>query len=121
MITLTTPVQIDTVLGGNTKVGYNHLVLAPFTMDPFARTISGRVRLTSTTNPEMDVIFGTFDIALGPGTLIFKVEQFDMVRRIALSGAQVSAIQTVLTNAQNALESGLISVGVVAGTQSPGA
>ena len=121
MITLTTPAQINSVLGGNTPIGYDHLVLAPFTMDPFTRKIEGTIRLTSTTNPEMETVFGRLSIDLGPGVLVVRVEQVDLMRRIQLTPGQITAVQNILNNAQNALEGGLITVGVVAGAQSAGA
>ncbi len=119
-ITLTTAASINTVLGGNTPVDYDHAVLSPIDFDPVANEISGTVRLTSTSSPEMDVITGSLEINLGQARLIFKVPQLDMVRKMNLSGAQITAIQTVMSDAQDAMESGLISVGVVAGTQSTG-
>lgn len=121
MITLTTPPQINSVLGGNAPVGYNHLVLAPFTMDAFTRKITGTLRITSTTNPEMPVIVGSMSIDLGPGALKVRVEQLDYYRELILSGAQINAVQGWINSAQNAIEAGLISVSVISGTQSTGA
>jgi len=121
MITLTTAHQVNSVLGGTTPIGYNHQVLAPFTMNPVTRRIEATLRLTSISNPEMDVISGALVIALGPATLVIKVDQLDFQRRVQLSAGQINAVQTVMNNAQHALESGLITIGVVAGVPSPGA
>ena len=121
MITLTTAHTVNSVLGGNTPVGYNHQVISPFTLNPVTRKVDGTVRLTSIASPEMDVIFGTLSIDLGPGILLIKVEQLNFQRRVQLSAGQITAVQNVINNAQNALEAGLITLGVVAGVQSTGA
>lgn len=121
MIALTTPHAVNSVLGGDTPINYDHVVLSPITFNPIARTVTATVRLTSTVSPNMDVVTGSLTVDLGPGILVFKVEQLDILRRMQLSGAQITAVQNILNSAQNQIESGLISVGVVAGTQSTGA
>ena len=120
MITLTTAAQINSVLGGNTPVGYDHLVLSPTTMDPIANTVHGTLRLTSTAVPEMQAITGTLNINASSGVLIVEVSQLDFYRRVQMSAGQISAVIAIIRNAQNALESGLVSLGVIAGTQAPG-
>lgn len=121
MITLTAAHPINSVLGGNTPIGYNHFVIAPFTFDPVARTITAQLRLTSIASPESDVVRGSMTVELGPTVLVIRIDQLNFQRRVVLSGGQVTAVQAILTNAQNALESGLVSLGVIAGVQSPGA
>lgn len=121
MITLTTPAQINSVLGGNAPVGYNHLVLAPFSMDPMALTVTGSLRLTSTASPDMQAITGNLRINASSGELVVEVQQLDFYRRIQLSAGQITSVRNIISNAQNALESGLVSLGVIAGTQSTGA
>lgn len=121
MITLTTPAQINSVLGGNTPVGYDHLVLAPFTLDPMGLTIRGTLRLTSTAAPSMQAITGRLDINASTGVLEIEVQQLDFYRRIQLSGPQITSVTTIISNAQNSIETGLINLGVIAGVQSTGA
>lgn len=121
MITLTTPAQINSVLGGSAPVGYDRLVLNPFQMDPSALTVVGTLQLTSSSTPSMQVITGRLTINGGAGTLEIEVSQLDFYRRIQLSGPQITSVTSIIRNAQNALESGLISLGVIAGTQSTGA
>ena len=123
MITLTTPPEINSVLGGNAPVGYNHLVIAPFSLDPFTlqNGVRGTIRLTSTVNPQMQPITGTLTINASVGTLTIDVAQLDFYRQVQLSGPQITAVLAIITNAQNALEAGLVSLGVIAGVQSPGA
>lgn len=121
MITLTTPPQINSVLGGNAPVGYNKLVLTPFTMDPFNRRIIGNLRMTSTTNPEMPEIIGSMSIDLTSALLIVSIQQLDFYQRKTLSGAQMSTVQGWINSAQNSIENGLIAINVIAGTQTTGA
>lgn len=121
MIALTSPAQINSVLGGDAPVGYDHLVLSPFTFDSSALTVNGTLRLTSTAAPSMQAITGRLTINGGSGVLEIEVAQLDFYRRIQLSGPQITSVTTIIRNAQNALESGLISLGVIQGTQSTGA
>jgi hypothetical protein len=123
MITLTTPAQINSILGGSAPVGYNKLVLTPFQMDPVALTITGTLRLTSSGAPDMQPILGRLNIRSDGSTAVLEIEvgQLDFYRRIRLEGAQNTAALTIITNAQNAIEVGLINLGVIAGVQGTGA
>ena len=120
-ITLTTPAQINSVLGGSVLIDYDHVVLAPISIDRVANIIIATVRLTSSTNPDMEVINGSLNINAGSGILIFTVPQLDMVRKMQLSAGQVTAVIGIMSNAQDALESGLIGISVIDGIQSTGA
>ena len=120
MITLTTPAQINTVLGGNAPVAYNKLVIAPFSMDGVKQTVSGQVRLTATTSPNMQEIVGRLSINLVTFEFLLEVPQLDFYRRIVLSAGQVSAVLAQIETAQAALENGLVSLGVIAGTRTSG-
>jgi hypothetical protein len=121
MITLTTPPSVNSVLGGISPVGYNHLIVAPFTMDPMTLLITGSVRLTATSAPTMQAIIGRLTINASTGVLEVEVTQLDFYRRIQLSGAQITSVTNIIQNAQNALENGLVSLGIMAGVQSTGA
>jgi hypothetical protein len=118
VITLTTPPQVNSVLGGNTLVSYNKLVLSPITLHPTSGEVGASFRLTSTTVPAMQAIVGTLRIV--GTTLTVEVPQMDFYRQVTLTGPQRTSIDTIITNAQNAIEAGLISLGVIAGTQSTG-
>lgn len=120
MISLTTPAQINSVLGGNAPVNYDKLVLSPFTLDAIANTVSGTLKLTSTGNPDMQPITGGLKVVVGAGELVIEVPQLDFYRRVTLSAGQQQSVQTIVRNAQNALEAGLIGLGVIAGGQSTG-
>lgn len=121
MITLTTPPQINSVLGGNVPVAYNKLVIGPFTFAPSNQEVNGIVSLSSTTQTEMTAITGTLRISVATARLEIAVPQLDFYRRVALTGPQNTAVQNIVRDAQSALESGLVTLGVIAGTQSTGA
>lgn len=120
MITLTTPHEINSVLGGNAPVAYNKLVLGPFTMDGVTQTIRGTLRLTSTASPSMQPIVGSLSISVPSAEVTVEVAQLDFYRRIVTSSGQNTAILNQIEAAQAQLENGLISLGVIAGTRSAG-
>jgi hypothetical protein len=120
MITLTTPAQVNSVLGGNTQINYDRMVIAPMSLDPVGMTITGRVRLTSSANPDMPSIDGSLAINCGTAVLEVTVERLDFYRRVRLTSPQNDAVMTIIRNTQNSIESGLINLGVVAGVQAAG-
>jgi hypothetical protein len=121
MITLTTPPQINSILGGSAPVAYNKLVLGPFDMDPIGQTVTGALRLTSTASPQMQPIIGTLSISVPAATVTVAVQQLDFYRQITTSGAQNTAILNIIEAAQAQLENGLVSLGLIAGVRSAGA
>ena len=121
MITLTTPAQINSVLGGSTTVAYDHLVLSPVSHDPQALTITGTIRMTSTASPDMQAITGSLTANASTGKLEVSVQQLDFYRRVTLSPAEIQAVIGMITAAQNAVEAGLVGMGMIAGTQATGA
>jgi hypothetical protein len=120
MITLTTSSKINSVLGGNSLVDYDRLVISPLTFDPQALTITGQIKLTSIANPDMQTVIGSLVVNTSQGKLQVEVPQLNFLRRITLSGPQITTINTLITNAQNSVENGLINLGVISGTQSTG-
>jgi hypothetical protein len=121
MITLTNAPVVKSVLGGSATVSYNKLVLSAINYDSVNMLINATVRLTSTAEPSMQPVAGTLKINTQTAVLTIEVQQLDFYRQIVLTGPQNTSVQSIITNAQNSLEAGLISVGVVAGTQAPGA
>ena len=119
MITLTTPATINSVLGGTAPVAYDKLVLSPFTMTPVSGDVGGTLRLTSTTNADMQPIVGTLRIAANE--MIVEVSQLDFYRRVTLTGTQRTNVTNIIASAQTSLENGLVSLGVIAGVQTAGA
>ncbi len=120
-ITLTTAPQINTILGGNTLVSYDHVVLSPMSFNQESGIITANVRLTASAEPTMDVIQGNVRIDTSAGNLVFVVEQLDIVKKMALSGGQIAAARSIMSDAADALESGIIALGIAEGTQSTGA
>lgn len=120
MITLTTPPQINSILGGSAPVAYNKLVLGPFTMDGVTQTITGTLRLTSTGSPTMQPIIGTLRISVPSATVVVEVAQLDFYRQITTTSPQNTSVLNIIEAAQAGLENGLISLGVIAGTRTAG-
>lgn len=120
MITLTSPPAVNSILGGAGTVSYDRFVLQTITYDTVNLTVNAVIRITSTTNPDMQAITGRLVIQIASAKLEIQVEQLDFYRRITLTGPQNTSIETLIRNAQNAIENGLITVGVIAGTQATG-
>jgi len=121
MITLTTPPQVNSVLGGNTPVGYDKFVLSQIVFDTVALSLTATIRLTSTATPSMQPITGNLRVVTATATLTIDVAQLDFYRQVTLSGPQNASVQAQIRSAQDALESGLITLGVIAGVQAMGA
>ena len=92
MITLTTPAQVNSVLGGNSPVSYDKLVVGPFTFDPIGMVVNAKLRLTSTASAAMPPIGGTLTITTGTAVLEIAVERLDFYRRVVLTGPQNDAV-----------------------------
>lgn len=120
MITLTVASVINSVLGGNAPVGYDKFVLSPITIDPTVLSIGAQVKITSTASPDMPALEGSLVIKSATSTLEIAVDRLDFFRRVTLSGAQKTAVSDIIKNAQNSIEAGLISLGVVAGVHAAG-
>jgi hypothetical protein len=90
------------------------------TFNPVNLTITGTIRIVSTANPTMQAITGSFTVDASSGVLEISVSQLDFYRRIMMSPGQILAAKGMLNNAQNAIEAGLISMGILDGTQSTG-
>lgn len=121
MITLTVAQVVKSQLGGNATENYQKLVISPFTMDPVNQTVTAQIRLTSTSTPAMQPITGTLRISVPSSELVIEVQQLDFYRRLVLSSGQNTAILNQIETAQAALENGLITLAVIAGTRSAGA
>jgi len=119
MITLTNPILIKNQIGGDGTVAYNKLVLLPLRMYPGQGKVDATVELTSTANPSMPPIRGSLTID-GPLVRV-EVERVNLYLGVQMSAGQQASLATIIANAQNALEAGLVNLGVVAGAQSAGA
>lgn len=120
MITLTTPPQVQSVLGGTTTVAYDKLVVSTIGYNILDKTISAQLRLSSSSSPQMEALPGTLTIRHATSEVILTIDHPAFRRRLLLSSPQVAAVQTLLDEAQADIENGMISLGVVAGTRTAG-
>jgi len=121
MITLTNAPLVNSVLGGIATVEYDKLTLASITHDPITMITNARIRITSTAEPTMQAVYGSLIINTATAVLTIEVQQLDFYRQITLTGPQNTTAQLFITDTQNVLENGLISLGVIDGTQANGA
>lgn len=122
MITLTTPAQVNSVLGGNAPISYDKFVLSSITYDTVNKVVSARITISSSANPDMQAVDGSMTINCATAKLTIQVQQLDFYRQVVLTGPQNTFVtDNVIRASQNTLESGLVTLGVVAGTQSTGA
>ncbi len=121
MITLTTPSEVKSVLGGSSTIAYDKFVLSKITYDTVNMTLNATVRITSTVAPDMQPITGNLSANVATAKLEIQVDQLDFYRRISLTGPQNTAIENQIRGAQNSSESGLITLALIAGTQATGA
>lgn len=120
MITLTTVPQVQSVLGGNTPIGYDKLVIGDVRHDIIGKVITAQIRLTSTANTQMEALPGTLIIKHASSEAILTIDHPAFRRRLLLSSPQVTAVQANLDDCQADLENAVISLGIVAGTRSAG-
>ena len=118
MITLSTPPQVKTVLGGAGSVSYDKFVLTQIVYDTSLRTINGLGKLSSSTNTDVPVLDARYKFA-GP-ILEIDVERLNFLARVKMDAAAQAIVQEYITNAQNAIEQGMIALGALAGTQKNG-
>lgn len=122
MITLTTPIQIPSVIGSSAKTGYDKLRIVSILADPFSLTINAQVQILVSTNTSAPIVDGTLNIvATGASPLVtIQIPNLDIFSSFALAGANLTTVQGWISTLQNNIESGLISINLVSGTQSPG-
>ena len=118
MITLTTAQQIESVLGSAATTAYDKAVLSPINFNPVSGLIAANVRLTSTSDANAQPIIGTLNITLSTGELVLTLGP--ITTRKILTAGQITSAQAIITSAQNQIETGLVNLGVVVGTQSAG-
>ena len=121
MITLTTPPIINSVIGGNSPVNYDKFSMSNIVHEVGSNNVRAALKITSTSNPDMTALNGTLTINFANAIAEVAVPQLDFYRRIALSGPQQNAVAALVSTAQDRLEEGLITLGLVSGTQSTGA
>jgi hypothetical protein len=121
VITLTNPIPVVLALGGNTNALYNITVLAPLTADVVRQTCAGTVRITSSANPEMQPVLGSLVIDTNAATVQLRIDKFDYDRTITLNASGITYVRNAMATFQQALETGLVNIGMVTGVASAGA
>ena len=122
MITLTTPIQVPTTLGSAATVGYNKLRIVSITADPFSMTINAQAQLMVSSIPAQPMIYGSLTVVATGATPVctLQIPNLNFNATVSLAGANLTAVQGWITGLQNSIESGLISIAEVSGTQSTG-
>lgn len=121
MITLTTPAQLATVLGGTTKTNYDRFEITAIAYDLIAQSVSGMCRLVCSGNASAAPVPGSFFIPVANGLLMtVSLPTLPFLASITLTPAEQVAVQGWITAAQNTVEQGIVAVGAVTGTQASG-
>lgn len=121
MITLTNPATVTTTLGSSTKTNYDRLDIITIFMDVINKNISGNCQLISSGTPGAAAITGTYSIPTsGSAIMSVTIPSLPFYAQLALTSGNQTTVQGWIASTQNTIESGLIGVGVVAGTQSSG-
>lgn len=120
MITLTTPPEVNSVLGGAAKTAYDRFVLSSLTYSPRNKTLTATIEILVSVDAQMSPITGSLNIDLNTKYLQITVSQLDFYRRVLLTNAQITTVQGWIDGVQAQVESGLVSLGLIAGVQAPG-
>jgi hypothetical protein len=121
LISLTTPIAVKSVLGGSATVNYDKVVIDHISYSPTQQTIGAAITLSASADPGQTPLLGNLLIvAQGQGYIDVQIPDLPFHRRIALTAGQQTTVQGWISAAQNQVELGTISVGVMAGTQSAG-
>lgn len=121
MITLTTTIPVRTVLGSASNTNYDRLDVVSVNFDVINQGLSGTCQLVCSTVPSATPILGSYTIPThGSATLQMSIPNISFFATLALTTGQQTTVQSWVSNAQNTVESGLLGVGVITGTQSAG-
>jgi hypothetical protein len=121
MITLTNPIKVPNSIGGTTTLSYDILNIIGVVSDPVSQSISATVQITSSANANATPIKGSLSlITQGSPSGMLSIPNLGIYIAVAGIPAAVSTIQGWITTMQTNLESGLISVGAITGSQTPG-
>lgn len=122
MITLTTPKVVNSVLGGSTTVNYDKVVVTQLSYDIINKRIDGQVKIVCSTDSSQTPITGVVQIYPNGSPQIATVTfpNLPFTKTVGLNGAQITSVLGWFDTVQAQVESGLISVVIVAGVQSTG-
>ena len=124
MIIITNPPTVTKKLGSvapEDLVACDKLVVSPVSLNVVDQTIAGTLRITSSTIPIVQPITGNLQVNVPAATLRIEIPQLDFYRTVTLDSASNTAVLKIISDAQDAIENGLVAMGLIAGTQSAGA
>jgi hypothetical protein len=119
LIILTNPIQVKSSLGGSATVGYDKMVVFNITADPVSNIINAQVKLVVSTDSTQPPLLGSLVINPGQSICILTIDRVDFFRTFNIASS-VSVVSGWVTSLQNNIETGLVSIAAVTGTQSGG-
>jgi hypothetical protein len=122
MITLTTPPTIATQLGAVSSASYAKLRIMEILADPVTQAVTASIQLIDTGNANLPMLTGSLTIVTqGNSPMVsISVPALNLSSDQPLTAAQQTTVQGWITALQNNIEAGLVSLGLIAGTQSTG-
>jgi hypothetical protein len=122
MISLTTPAAVPGELGASSANSFGKLRIMSILADPVTQAISAQVQLLDTANTNLPAIIGTLVITTQGNSpqVAISVPALNIQSVVPLTGGEQTTVQGWITVLQNAIEAGLVGLGLIAGTQSTG-
>jgi hypothetical protein len=123
MITLTTPPTIATQLGGSSPAAYAKLRIVNIVADPVTQAITASIQLIDTANSNLPMLTGSLSVVTqGNSPMVaISVPALNLSSDLPLTAAAQTTVQGWITTLQNSIESGLVSLSLISGTQTTGA
>ena len=122
MITLTTPPTIATQLGATSSSSYTKLRIMDILADPVTQAITASIQLIDTANANLPMLTGSLTIITqGNSPMVsISVPALNLSSDVPLTSGAQTTVQGWITALQNNIEAGLVSLALIAGTQSGG-
>jgi hypothetical protein len=122
MITLTTPPTIATQLGATSSSSYAKMRIMDIIADPVTQAITASIQLIDTANTNLPMLIGSLSIMTqgNSPSVEIAVPALNLSNVVPLTSAEQTTVQGWITALQNNIEAGLVSLGLIAGTQSTG-
>lgn len=122
MITLTVPKPFNSVLGSNTTVNYDKVVITQLSYDILNKRIDGQCKIVCTADTSQSPILGNLQIYPNANPQIASITfpSLPFTKTVGLNGPQITSVLGWFDTVQAQVEGGFISIGAIAGTQSTG-
>ena len=116
-ITLTTPIQQLSILGGTATTSYDTVRVTVISIDTTSNIITARIQILSSAVPSAPSLDGTYTV--DPGTLraTLEVGTLRFQQSKTLTGAQAGAVATTVLGIKDQVETSAITFGLVAGAK----